>query len=56
MVQIYKVLHHRNSVKLGIGIGQNSCGKGLSIVHVEIIQINGDTKVGENSGGRYNQG
>lgn len=38
MEQIYKLLHHRNSVKLGIGIGPNCCGKGLSIAH--IITIN----------------
>lgn len=45
---IYKVLHHRNSVKLGIGIGPNCCGKGLSIAHVGTIQINGEAKIGEN--------
>lgn len=48
MAQIYKILHHRNSVRLGIGIGPNCCGKGLSIAHVGTIQINGDAKIGEN--------
>ena len=42
MEQVYKLLHHRNSVKLGIGIGPNCCGKGLSIAHTGTIQINGD--------------
>lgn len=48
MEQIYKLLHHRNSVKLGIGIGPNCCGKGLSIAHTGTIQINGDARVGDN--------
>ena len=48
MTQIYKLLHHRNSVKLGIGIGPNCCGKGLSIAHIGTIQINGDARIGEN--------
>lgn len=48
MMQIFKMLHHINSVKLGIGIGPNSCGKGLSIAHFGTIQINGAAKVGDN--------
>ena len=48
MTQFYKVLHHRNVVKTGIGIGPNCCGKGLSIAHIGTIQINGDALVGEN--------
>lgn len=44
----YKLKHHRNSTRLGIGIGPNCCGKGLSIAHVGTIQINGDATVGEN--------
>ena len=48
MEQVYKLLHHRNSVKLGIGIGPNCCGKGLSIAHAGTIQINGDAKIGDN--------
>lgn len=48
MEQVYKLLHHRNSVKLGIEIGPNCCGKGLSIVHAGTIQINGDARIGDN--------
>ena len=48
MKTIYKLKHHRNSIRLSIGIGPNCCGKGLSIAHVGTIQINGDAKVGEN--------
>ena len=48
MRSFYKMKHHWNSVKLGIGIGPNCCGKGLSIAHIGTIQINGDAKVGEN--------
>ena len=48
MEQIYKLLHHRNSVKLVIVIGPNCCGKGLSIAHTGTIQINGDARVGYN--------
>lgn len=44
----YKILHHRNSIKLGIGIGVNCCEKGLSIAHIGTIQINGKAVVGEN--------
>lgn len=45
---LYKVKHHRNSVKLGIGIGPNCCGKGLSIAHIGTIQINDHARIGEN--------
>ena len=48
MAVIYKLKHHRNCVKLGIGIGPNCCGKGLSIAHIGAIQINGDARIGEN--------
>lgn len=48
MEQVYKLLHHRNSVKLGIGIGPNFCGKDLSIAHAGTIQINGDARIGDN--------
>lgn len=44
----YKLMHHRNSIKLGIGIGPGCCDKGLSIAHVGTIQINGNAKVGKN--------
>ena len=44
----YKLKWHRWCVKLGISIGPNVCGKGLSIAHINGIQINGAAKVGEN--------
>lgn len=44
----YKLKHHRNSVRFGIGIGPNCVDKGLSIAHVGTIQINGNAKVGKN--------
>ncbi len=44
----YKLKHHRNGIRLGIGIGTNCCGKGLSIAHVGTIQINGNAVVGQN--------
>jgi len=45
---IYKFLHHKNSIKLGIGISPNTVGKGLSIAHINGIQINNNAKIGEN--------
>jgi len=44
----YKLKWHRWCVKLGISIGPNVCGKGLSIAHINGIQINGAARVGEN--------
>lgn len=44
----YKFLWHKWCVKLGISIGPNVCGKGLSIAHINGIQINGEAKIGEN--------
>lgn len=44
----YKFKHHKNSIRLGIGIGPNCVGKGLSIAHIGAIQINGNAKCGEN--------
>lgn len=48
MVCLYKYKHHKNQIKLGIGIGPNCCGKGLSIAHIGNIQINGNARIGEN--------
>lgn len=48
MKTLYRLYHHRYSIKLGIGIGPNCCGKGLSIAHINGIQINGNAKCGEN--------
>lgn len=48
MCGLYKIKHHRMSVKLNIGIGPNCCGKGLSIAHAGSIQINGDSQIGRN--------
>lgn len=45
---LYKMRHHRYSIKLGIGIGPNCCDKGLSIAHINGIEINGNAKCGEN--------
>lgn len=44
----YKLKHHRKSIKLGIGIAPNCAGKGLSIAHINGIQINQNAKIGEN--------
>lgn len=45
---IYKYMHHRQGVKLGISIPPNVCKKGLSIAHFGCIQINDKAKIGEN--------
>lgn len=44
----YKIKFHRISIKLGIFIGLNTCGKGLSIVHINGININQNARLGEN--------
>lgn len=44
----YKFLWHRKGIQLGISIGPNTCGKGLSIAHINGIQINNNARVGEN--------
>lgn len=44
----YKIRFHQMSVKLGIFIGPNCCGKGLSIAHINCIEINENAKIGEN--------
>lgn len=44
----YKLKLHRLGIKLGIAIGPNVCGKGLSIAHINCININHKAKVGDN--------
>lgn len=44
----YKVKYHRMGIKLGIGIAPNTCGKGLSIAHINGININPAARIGEN--------
>lgn len=44
----YKFRFHQMSVKLGIFIGPNCCGKGLSIAHINCIEINENARIGEN--------
>lgn len=44
----YKFRFHKISVKLGIFIGPNTCGKGLSIAHINCIEINENARIGEN--------
>ena len=44
----YKFRFHQISVKLGIFIGPNCCGKGLSIAHINCIEINENARIGEN--------
>ena len=48
IMAFYKFKWHSLSVKLGISIGPNVCGKGLSIAHSNAININDSAKVGEN--------
>ncbi len=48
MKNVYKLIFHRLSIKLGIFIGPNTCGKGLCITHPNCIQINWKASVGEN--------
>lgn len=43
-----KLKWHRLGVKLGISIGPNVCGKGLSIAHINCININQNAVIGEN--------
>ena len=44
----YKFLFYQYSVKTGIFIGPNTCGKGLCITHMGMIQINWHSHIGEN--------
>lgn len=44
----FKYKLHQYSVKLGIFIGPNTCGKGLSIAHINCIEINDNAKIGDN--------
>lgn len=45
---LYKIIFHQKCVKLGIFIGPNVCGKGLSIAHINCIEINDRAQIGEN--------
>lgn len=45
---IYKVIFNRNSVKLSLHIPENTCGRGLKIMHTGPILINGKASLGEN--------
>lgn len=45
---LFKFILHHWSVKLGIYIGANTCGKGLCIKHPGCVQINWHAVVGEN--------
>lgn len=44
----YKIKFHHLEVKLGIFIPPNVCGKGLSIAHINCIEINQNAIIGEN--------
>lgn len=48
IMQIYKLKWHKLGVKLGIAIAPNVCGKGLSIAHINGININQNAVIGEN--------
>lgn len=45
---LYKLKHDRNSIRLGITIAPNTCGKGLSVAHQGCIFINPCAQIGEN--------
>lgn len=42
------VLLNRLGIRYGMNIGVNTCGKGLKIMHIGSILINGDARLGEN--------
>ena len=44
----YKLKWHQMGVKFGISIAPNVCGKGLSIAHINCININQNASVGDN--------
>lgn len=48
MCGFYKFRYIRSSIKLGISIAPNTCGKGLSIAHQNCIQVNYNAHIGEN--------
>lgn len=48
MTFIYKFRWHKMQFKYGIGIGPNCVGKGLSIAHINGININDKAIVGDN--------
>jgi len=45
---IFSVLYNRASIRLGLSIPINTCGKGLKIMHIGHILINGKASLGEN--------
>ena len=48
MRSYYKMKLHNASVRLRITIGVNTCDKGLSIAHINGININHNAKIGKN--------
>lgn len=44
---LYKIVFNRYSARLGIQIPPNTCRKGLKIMHVGPILINGKARIGE---------
>ena len=46
IVSLFRLNHLRN--KYGFHIGLNVCGRGLKLMHLGPILINGDVKIGEN--------
>ena len=48
MAALFNIWHKRISVKYGIHIPVNTCGKGLKIMHTGPILINGKATIGEN--------
>ena len=44
----YKVIRHKLGIKLGISIGINVFGPGLSIAHYGTLIVNGSSKIGKN--------
>ena len=45
---IYKIKVNKLGYKYGLHIAPNTCGKGLKIMHLGSILINGNSRVGEN--------
>lgn len=48
MAALFNIWHKRISVKYGIHLPVNTCGKGLKIMHTGPILINGKATIGEN--------
>ena len=45
---IWRVIYHHYSIKLGFDIPPNTCGKGLNIHHWGCVIINANARIGEN--------